>query len=198
MKQGIQADIRFAASGGLQGGISAGLGLATVYRYVARGPVKGADGRWRRKCKWVEEVRNLVTTQGLNDVLTKYFKGSSYTAAWFMGLVNAAGFSAFAAGDTAGQIGGSNGWAEATAYSETVRQTVTLGTASAGSIDNSASKCVFTFNGTVTIHGAFLASSSTKSGTSGILYGEAALTADRSMLSGDTLTIQVTLTAAST
>lgn len=175
-------------------GVSFGLSSRNTHRYVARGPVKGPDGRWRRKCKWVEEVQNLVTTEGKNDQLTQYFKGSSYTGAFYVGLINNAGFSALAVGDTAAQIGGSNGWAEATTYSESVRQTVTLGSASAGSIDNTASKAVFSINGTVTIYGGFVATVSTKSGTTGKLYGEAAFSSTRSVISGDTLTVTVTLT----
>lgn len=173
-----------------------GVAVHNVYRYVCRGPVKGADGRWRRKCKWVEEVPNLTVTQGLNDLLTKYFKGSTYTATWFVGLIDNSGFSSLAAGDTAAQIGGSNAWSEATAYSESVRQTLTLGSASAGSIDNSASKAVFSINGTVTVKGAFVVSTSTKAGTTGVLYGEATFASARSMFSGDSLTVGVTLTAA--
>lgn len=175
---------------GVGAGAGAGLGLRirNIYRFEAR----DREGR----VKWVEEVPNLTVTQGLNDLLTKYFKGSSYTAAWFCGLINNASFSALAAGDTAAQINGANGWIEATAYSETVRQTLTLGSASAGSIDNSASKCVFSINGTITINGAFLVSSSTKTGTSGVLYGEASFGTPRALLSGDTLTVTVTLTAA--
>ncbi len=176
------------------GGLEFEAGPKNYYRFVCRGPVKGADGRWRRKCKWVDYVPNLVTTEGKNDTLSKYFKGSSYTAAWYVGLVNNAGFTAFAAADTAAQIGGTNQWAETGGYTESVRQTLTLGSPSAGSVDNTASKAVFSINTTVTVHGAFVASNSTKSSTSGVLYGEAALSADRSLLSGDTLTITVTLT----
>lgn len=164
------------------------MAVHNIYRFEAR----DKDGN----LKWVEEIPNLTTTQGLNDLLTKYFKGSSYTAAFFMGLVDNASFSAFAAGDTAAQIGGSNGWLESSAYSESVRQTITLGSASAGSIDNSASKCVFTINTTVTIKGAFVATSSTKAGTSGVLFGEAAFSIARALLNLDTLTVQATFTAA--
>lgn len=188
MDQKTKTDVGMIAALAAAGGLAPGIKVRNTYRFEAR----DRDGN----LKWVEEVDNLTVTQGLNDLLTKYFKGSSYTATWFMGLVNNSGFTAFNAADTAGQIGGTNQWAEATAYSESVRQTVTLGTASAGSIDNSASKCVFSINGTVTIHGAFIVSDSTKSGTSGVLYGEAAFAADRSLLNGDTLTVQVTLTAA--
>lgn len=164
------------------------------YRAVCRGPVKGPDGRWRRKLKWVEYVKNLVTTEGKNDELSKYLKGSSYTAAFYVGLINNASFSALAVGDTAAQIGGSNGWLEATAYSESVRQTLTLGSVSAASVDNTASKAVFSINGTITINGAFVATVSTKSGTTGVLFGEASFASTRSLLSGDTLTVTVTLT----
>lgn len=180
---GMSADI---IAGAL---VSIGLLFRNIYHFEAR----DSQGN----LKWIEEVPNLVTTEGLNDLLTKYLKGSSYTAAWYVGLVNNSAFSAFVAGDTAAQIGGSNGWAEATTYSESVRQTLTLGSAAAGSISNTASKAVFSINGTVTIHGGFVASVSTKSGTTGVLYGEAAFSADRSLVSGDTLTITVTLTAAS-
>lgn len=189
MEQKTKTDVGMLATLAAAGGLTPGIRVKNTYRFEAR----DRDGN----LKWVEEVENLTTTQGLNDLLTKYFKGSAYTATFYMGLVNNSGFSSFNAADTAGQIGGTNAWSEATAYSESVRQTLTLGTASAGSIDNSASKCVFSINGTVTIHGAFIATNSTKSGTSGVLYGEAAFSADRSLLNGDTLTVQVTLTAAS-
>lgn len=178
----LEANVRAAK------GLGIALAIHNVYQFVAR----DRAGR----IKWIEEVANLTTTQGLNDLLTKYFKGSAYTAAWFVGLIDNAAFSTLAAGDTAGQIGGSNGWAESTAYSESVRQTLTLGTASAGSIDNTAAKATFSINGTVTVKGAFVVSSSTKGGTSGVLYGEAAFAANRSLVNGDSLTVGVTLTAA--
>ena len=47
--------------------------------------------------KWEEDIGNTVTTEGLADLLTKYFKGSSYNAAWYMGLK---GTGSIVAGDT--------------------------------------------------------------------------------------------------
>lgn len=146
------------------------------------------------KLKWVEEVPNLVVTAGLNDILDKYFKGSSYSAAHFVGLVDNAGFSAYAAGDT---MGSHAGWAESTAYSNANRPTLTLGTVSSGSVDNAASKAQFTINATATIRGAFVTTNNTKGGTTGTLYGEADFAASRSVINGDTLNVTVTLTAAS-
>jgi hypothetical protein len=55
---------------------------------------------------------------------------------------------------------------------------------------------VFTINGTTTIGGAFMVTVSTKGGSTGILYGGAAFAADRSVISGDTLNITITCTAA--
>lgn len=188
MKQDVAVDVGMEAGVAARSLTGLGLRIKNTYRFEAR----DKDGN----LKWVEEVENLTVTQGLNDLLTNYFKGSAYTAAWFVGLINNASFVALAAGDTAAQIGGTNGWIEATGYSQTVRQTLTLGSASAGSIDNTASKAVFSINTTITINGAFVASSSTKAGTSGVLYGEASFGSARSLLSGDTLTVTVTLTAA--
>lgn len=149
------------------------------------------------KLKWVDGFENLTTTEGRNDALTQYLKGSSYTAAFFVGLVDNASFTALAVGDTAAQINGTNQWIECTAYSQATRPALTLGTASAGSIDNVASLATFSINATKTINGGFVVTNSTKAGTSGKIYGEGSFGSPRSFVSGDTLTVQVTLTLAS-
>ncbi len=148
---------------------------------------KGSDG----KEKWRELNDNLIVTVGLNDLLDKYFKGSSYTAAWYIGLK---GTGTALAADT---MSSHSSWAVDANYSESVRQTLTLGTPSAGSVSNSASKATFSINATTTIYGAFLTSSNTKSGTAGTLYGVVDFGSSRAVISGDTLEITVTLTAAS-
>jgi len=134
-------------------------------------------------------TENLTTTAGKNDQLTQYFKGSSYTAAWFVGLVDNSGFSAYAAADTSASH---SGWTESTAYTQSTRPTWTGGTVASGSVDNSASVAAFSINATVTIRGAFQISNSTKGGTTGILYGEADFASSRSLLNGDTLNVTVT------
>ena len=144
----------------------------------------GADGQVR----WSEDFHNLVTTAGLNDLLTQYFKGSAYTAAFYVGVTGAT--PTFAAGDT---MASHAGWTESSAYSQATRPALTLGTAASGSIDNSASKAQFSINGT-----AFLVTNSTKGDTTGTLYGGGAFTeGNRSVVSGDTINVQATLTAAS-
>jgi hypothetical protein len=139
--------------------------------------------------KWTETVDNLVVNVGLNDVLTQYFKGASYTAAFYVGLKDSG---TIAAGDT---MASHAGWTEDTNYSNANRPTLTLGSVSGQSVDNSASKAVFNINGTATIAGAFVSTSNTKGGTTGTLYGAADFGASRAVLSTDTLNVTITLTA---
>lgn len=146
------------------------------------------------RLKWREEVPNIVVNAGLNDVLDKYFKGSAYTAAFYVGLVDNSGFSAYAAGDT---MGSHSGWTEFTSYSGTDRPTLTLGTVSGQSVNNSSNKAAFTISSSGTVRGAFITTGATKGGTSGTLFGAASFTATRSVDNGDTLNVTATLTAAS-
>ncbi len=197
-------------------GMKLSLALENFWHFVNWRRPKGCDCKgcqnWRRLpaklhefadifCRnayvaWAEEVPNLVTTEGKNDLLTKYFKDSAYTAAWYLGLVDNAGFTAYAAGDTAAEIGGTNGWAEAVPYSNANRITWLGGAAAGGSIDNLGSPAAFNINANATVRGGFVISDNTKNGTSGVLYGEADFAAARSVLVGDTLNVTSTMTAA--
>lgn len=141
--------------------------------------------------KWKEHKHNLVVDVGLNDSLDKHFKGSAYTAAWYVGLTTAS--NTFAAGDT---MASHVGWTESTVYSNATRPALTLGTVAAKSVDNSASKAIFTINAGGTVGGSFIATDSTKGGSTGTIYGGAAFGANRTVASGDTITVTVTLTAA--
>ena len=147
----------------------------------------GPDGT----VKWTDEIINLVTNVGEDDILDKYFKGSAYTAAHYVGLISSSPTPAET--DTMSSHGV---WTEITAYSETVRQTLTMGTVSGQSVDNSASKASFSINGTATVGGAFVCTDNAKSGTAGVLYSAGAFTGgDKSVTSGDTLNVTYTATA---
>ncbi len=159
------------------------LGLKNIWEVVCR----DSEGNE----KWREVNKNLVTTVGLNHVLSSTLDGATQITAWYVGL-KAAGSAA--AGDT---MASHSGWAEVVAYSQAVRQTLTLGTAAAGSIDNTASKATYSINGTATVAGAFINSNNAKSGTAGTLYGVVDFGSSRAVISGDTLEVTVTLTAAS-
>lgn len=140
----------------------------------------GADGRE----KWREEIENLVTTAGKTDIIDKYFKGSAYTAAWYLGLKGAG---TIAAGDT---LASHAGWAEVTPYAGN-RPAITFGTTSGGS--NTATQVSISITGTATVAGAFMASVDT--GTSGTLYSAADFSGSRSVVNGDTLNITPTVSA---
>lgn len=149
-----------------------------------------AYDRWG-KLRWEEAFDNLVVLVGLNDALDKHFKASAYTSAWYVGL--ASGTPTFALLDT---MAAHAGWAEIHSYTEANRQTLTLGAILSGSVDNSASKAVFTISGTITVGGAFLTTYQTKNVTSGTLYGGGAFSGgDRQVFAGDTLNVTLTLTA---
>ena len=144
--------------------------------------------------KWEAESHNLVVNVGLKDMNEKYFTGSAYTAAWYIGLYGAAASNNPAASDTAASHAG---WTEVTAYSQATRPAATFGTSTTADpsvISNSGSPASFSINGTTTVGGAFLISNSTKGGTSGTLFSAAdfASPGDRSVVSGDTLVVTYT------
>lgn len=152
----------------------------------------GADGT----VKWTDTFHNLVVNQGLQDMNTKYFKGSTYTAAWYLGLMEGAGAAnTFSAGDTLASHGANaaGGWTESTSYSGS-RKAVTFGTATTADpsvLTNSASPSSFAMTATKIISGAFLAS--VASGTSGVLFSEGNFTGgDKFVDSGDTLNVTYT------
>ncbi|MBZ8133203.1 hypothetical protein [Afifella sp. IM 167] len=178
-KSAAGAAMRFGVTAILNVFVRLGLGMKTYYRFECVGP----DGR----VKWTELVPNLVVNEGLNDLLDKYFKGSGYTAAWYVGLK---GTGTIAASDT---LASHAGWSEITAYAGD-RKALTLGTVASQSVDNSASAAVFAINGTATVAGAFVAGAAT--GTSAVLYGAANFASARDVVADDTLNVTVTLTAA--
>jgi hypothetical protein len=142
--------------------------------------------------KWEDGFDNLVTNAGRDDLVNKYFKGSSYTAAWYVGIIEDTSFSAYANADT---LASHAGWTECTAYSGS-RKAATFGSSSGTttvSLDNSGSPAAFAINATKTVKGCFLCTAS--SGTSGVLYSAGGFTGgDRSVVNGDTLNVTVTLT----
>jgi hypothetical protein len=174
---GVQTEASAEMGGGLAMAV---LGMKSLYRFECL----DSEGN----VKWVEEIENLVTNEGLNDVLNKYFKGSSYTAAFYVGLKLTG---TIAAGDT---LASHAGWTEASSYTGN-RQAITLGTVASQSVNNSGAVNAFAITGTMTVTGGFLCTVAT--GTSGVLYGAAEFSVSRAVINGDTLNVTVTLTAAS-
>ena len=146
--------------------------------------------------KWEDSIKNLVVTVGKNDLLDKYFSGSAYTAGWYMGLVDNASFSAYAAGDT---LASHAGWLEFLDYtisgSSTNRATPSWGSASAGSKATTAT--TFTISGSGTVLGALMcttqARNTASNGGAGILYSAGSFTGgSRAVASGDSLLVTYT------
>lgn len=169
------------------GGVQDTLGMSSTWLFEAY----DKDGN----LKWVEEVKNRVVNVGLNDVIDKYFKGSSYTAAFYVGLTD--GTPTTAAGDT---MASHPGWVEVTAYTQASRPALTLGAVSSQSANNGASRASYTINAaSTTIGGAFITTNATKGGTAGTLYSVAAFTlGDKGLDTDDVLNVTVTVNAAST
>ncbi len=136
------------------------------------------------RIRWEDGFHNTVVTQGKNDLLTNYFKGSAYTAAFYLGLKGAG---SVVAGDTAASHAG---WAEANPYTGN-RPAITFGTSSAGS--NTATAIVYTVTaaGPVTVAGAFVQTVNT--GTTGVLYSAGDFANSRTVFLNDTLTVTLTV-----
>lgn len=168
---------------------------AGVYATVGMAEEANATGVYTATCydkdgnvKWTDTYTNLVTTAGKNDLLDKYLAGSTYTAAWYLGLVDGASTPTYAAGDTSASHAG---WTENQGYSNASRPTPSWSAASGGSKATTAT--AFNINATGTIAGTFLISVSTKGGTTGVLYSAGSFTGgNKTVANGDTLNVTYT------
>lgn len=146
------------------------------------------------KLKWVAESSNLVVNVGLQYMAGTALTTTSQITTWYLGLYGAAASNNPAAGDTMALHGG---WTEVTDYTEATRPAATFAAATNANpsvVTNTASKAVFSINGTTVVGGAFLTSNNTKSGTTGTLFSAADFAApgDRSVVSGDILNVTYT------
>ena len=155
-------------------------------------------GQWSVECrdqngnlKWKEDFHNIVTNEGLNELLNQTLAAQTQITSWYVGLKNTG---SEAATDV---MNSHSGWTENTTYSESTRQAWTAnGAASSQSVTNSSSKATFSINGSTTIYGAFLTSNSTKGGTTGKLYAVGDFATSRAVISGDSLLVTATFTTA--
>jgi len=177
-----------SALDGANGGIGRGSDLSESAKATGFYTVQcfGPDGVE----KWSDRIENVVTTVGKNDALDKYLSGSAYTAAWYLGLISATGYTGVPVlADTAASHAT---WTEDVGYSQAARPTAAFAAAAAGSKALS-SAAVFTMNANTTIKGCFLMSVATKGGTTGILYSAGLFSGgDKVMQSADTLNVSYT------
>lgn len=147
---------------------------------------RGIDG----KLKGTYEFPNGIVDEGMNHILDTQFTGSTQVATWYIGLVDNAGFSAFADADT---LASHAGWSESTEYTEGSRVTWDEDAASSRSISNSTT-ADYSINATGNLKGIFVSSNSTKStGNTGTLWSTAAFSSVVATANGDTLKVTYTV-----
>lgn len=176
-----------STSAGLEAGAAAEMQSGIKHRYHVECVRDG-------KVVWADEFYNLVTTAGKNKYLDATLKTGLTTPLWYVGLITGpGGGNTYAAADIASSHAG---WTEGTGYSQVTRPAFTPGAISAGSVDNSAAKAVFSITGgNATIAGCFMSDLDTIGGTTGVLLGEGNFTGgDRAVQTGDTLNVTVTAT----
>ena len=133
---------------------------------------------------------NGIVDTGIHHVLDRFsdVDGPTVTLApWHAFLIDASGFTGLSDSDT---MASHSGWTELTSYSEAVRQALTFGSAATRSISDTVS---FSINATVTIQGLGVSSDNTKGGSSGTLFSTAEFTSPPSLVSGNTLTANYSL-----
>jgi hypothetical protein len=142
--------------------------------------------------KWKTSEHNLVVNEGLQDMNTQYFKGATYSGAFYLGLITGPGSgTTYSAADTLA----AKAWTEFTDYTG-ARKAVTFGTATTADpsvISNSGAPSQFIISGAGgVVAGAFLCTVS--SGTSGVLFSESDFQSpgDRTVVAGDTLNVTYT------
>lgn len=146
------------------------------------------------KLKWVDLDRpNIVTHEGLDDMLTVYLDNGTQSATWYVGLVNT-NTAAAATMTYAVPV-----FTEDVDYGELVRQTFT-GVVSSQAITNSASKATFTITtGGQTLYGCFLTNHNVKGNTAEAgkkLFCYALFSSGKAVEAGDTFKAWTTVTAA--
>lgn len=145
---------------------------------------------WRAGRKILDIVApNTVTTAGKNSWLDIYFRNQTQIAAWYIGLVDNSGWTAFDVADT---MSSHSGWTEFTTYSQSTRVAWGVGAASSASITNGTA-ATFDITGSGTLKGIFVTSGSAKSGTTGTLWTGTAFGSTVAVSNGDQLKITYTV-----
>jgi hypothetical protein len=147
----------------------------------------------------VQVDKNLLTTEGMNYLLSTGICNTALLAAWYFALYSgavsptnawtAANFTSNGTEITSGSEG----------YSESTRVLWVPSTPASSSVNNTASKAAFTIvtATNLTVNGCGLASASAKGATSGKLLSAARFAAARSLQNADVFNLGYTLTLSS-
>lgn len=138
-----------------------------------------------------EVTHNGIVTVGKNALFDIMFRAQTQLTAWFFGLIDNASYSALSDADT---MSSHAGWIECTSYDESTRPQWSPDAASAGAITNSTA-VTFNISATKTLKGMFIASNSTKGGSTGTLWATALFSADKSVVDNDQIKLTYQLSA---
>lgn len=136
--------------------------------------------------EFLDEIHNLVTTEGFNHMLDSQFHGGTQVDPWYVGLKLTG---AAAAGDTYASHGG---WTEFKQYSGNRKEFVE-GAAANASITNTGSVATFDITSQGQIYGAALFSIASKDAATGTLFSAGDITSYRTVDSGDQVNITLTI-----
>lgn len=144
--------------------------------------------------EWVQDGEpefNLIPQVGV-DHIASLIRGAGATpiSSWYMGIFesNYVPTSGVGAADLPGVVG------ESGAYDETTRPAWTHQYDGVSVIDNTASMATFTMNASKRIYGAFIISSSTKQGNSGLILSIARFSTPRDLEPGQQFGVGAVLT----
>ena len=132
-----------------------------------------------------EKVFNLMPTPSLNYLLNAAYKSGSQYATLYLGLYD--NNRTPLAADTMTELAADYG--ENVAYTGTERGTITLPTVAAGAVNTVASPNEFDFTSTQSVRGAFISSSPTWSGSTGLLVSAVLFPSPKALVSGETLRV---------
>ncbi len=140
---------------------------------------------------------NTFTTEGMARILNIVFRAQTTEAAIYCGIFKSNVTPAV--GDTAAaKLGaaGTYGECQDADYDDpaTNRPAYTMADTSTAVATNAASKATFTMNASITVYGAFLASSQAKTATTGTLFCAKAFTSSRAVVADDELAVTYAIT----
>ena len=136
--------------------------------------------------------RNTFTTEGMARLLNVQFRAQATDAAIYVGIFK--NNVTPAVGDTAAvKLGaaGTYGECQDADYDSpaTNRPAYTMAATSTAVATNAASKATFVMNASITVYGAFLASSQAKTATTGTLFCAKAFASSRAVIADDELAV---------
>lgn len=164
-----------------------------AFRNFKRGLLLPGSDEWYRSVRELPDFSNGITDVGIHYALEVVLRGDAMTpvaqsAPWFGGLIDNAGYSGVAPGDTSASH---SGWVESDDYSETDRPTIPFAAAATRACTATIS---WTMNATKTIKGIFLIDDDAKNGTTGVLFSTALFSSPPTLVNGNVLTANYSLT----